>query len=80
MGAKKKPFYRVVVVDSRAPRDGKTIDSLGFYNPLVDPPAIRIDQEKAINWLRRGAKMTDTAASIFKRAGLSRESEAKSET
>lgn len=70
MGAKKRPFYRVVVVDSRSPRDGKTIESLGFYNPLADPAAIKIDQEKAVAWLRRGAKLTDTAASIFKKAGI----------
>ena len=59
MGAHKKPFYRVVVADSRTPRDGKFIEEIGFYNPLTEPPTIKIDGEKANKWLANGAQPTD---------------------
>ena len=60
MGAKKAPFYRVVVADSRSPRDGKIIENLGYYNPITNPSDIKIDTEKAIKWLNNGAIPTDT--------------------
>ena len=62
MGAKKAPFYRVVVADSRSPRDGKVIDTLGTYNPLVNPAEIKIDEEKTLKRLSTGAEPTDTAS------------------
>jgi len=71
VGAKKKPAYRVVVADSRSPRGGAFIEVIGHYDPLTDPPAIVIKQEKAIEWLRRGAMPTQTVASLLGRAGLS---------
>ncbi len=72
MGSKKKPFYRVVVADSRAPRDGKFIEEIGFYNPNVDPAVIEIDSEKAEKWLKTGAKASDTVRSLFKNKGISK--------
>lgn len=70
MGAHKKPFYRVVVADSRTPRDGKFIEEIGYYNPLVEPPAIKIDDEKAKKWLDNGAQPTETVKSLFKKSGI----------
>ncbi len=70
MGAHKKPFYRVVVADSRAPRDGKFIEELGYYNPLVEPPVIKIDEEKASKWLSTGAQPTDVVKALFKKTGI----------
>ena len=70
MGALKKPFYRVVVADSRAPRDGKFIEELGYYNPLTDPADIKIDGEKAKKWLSTGAQPTDTVRALFKKSGI----------
>ncbi len=70
MGAHKKPFYRVVVADSRAPRDGKFIEELGYYNPLVEPPVIKIDEEKANKWLSTGAQPTDVVKALFKKTGI----------
>lgn len=70
MGAHKKPFYRVVVADSRAPRDGKFIEEIGYYNPLTDPADIRIDDEKAKKWLGNGAQPTETVRSLFKKTGI----------
>jgi len=70
MGAKKNPFYRLVVADSRAPRDGKFIEILGYYNPTVDPAEIKVDETKALEWLRKGAQPTDTARTILSRAGI----------
>lgn len=72
LGAKKKPFYRLVVADSRARRDGRFIESLGTYDPLRDPPAVTLDEEKALEWLRRGAQPTDTVRTILSRRGLLR--------
>lgn len=71
-GRRNAPAYRVVVADSRAPRDGKYIDLLGYYNPLRDPPEINIDQEKALKWLRKGAEPTETARSLLRRVGVLR--------
>ncbi len=70
MGAKKKPFYRVVAADSRSPRDGKFIETVGTYNPLTTPAEIKIDEEKAMKWLENGAIPTDTVRALFKKAGI----------
>lgn len=70
MGAKKKPFYRLVVADSRAPRDGKFIEILGTYNPLVEPADIQVNEEKALSWLSKGAQPSDTAKKILGVAGI----------
>jgi len=70
MGAKKKPFYRIVVADSRAPRDGRFIEELGYYNPLKEPAEIKIDQDRAQNWLKTGAQLTDTVRALFNKAGI----------
>lgn len=69
-GAKKQPSYRLVVADSRAPRDGAFIAVIGHYNPLTDPETIVIDQEKALGWLKQGAQPTDTAARLLAKAGI----------
>lgn len=69
MGDKKSPFYRVVVADSKSPRDGKYIDLLGTYNPLTNPAEIKIDNEKAQKWLKNGATPTETARSILVKSG-----------
>lgn len=71
MGAKKKPFYRVVVADSRFPRDGRFIEVVGTYDPNLNPPAINLQQEKIITWIKRGAHPTDTVRSLMKKAGIS---------
>jgi small subunit ribosomal protein S16 len=70
MGAKKKPFYRVVVADSRMPRDGRFIEEIGYYNPLSKPAEIKINEEKASDWMQKGAIPTDTVKHLFKKAGL----------
>ena len=69
-GAKKAPHYRVVVADSRSPRDGRFIEELGYYNPVADPAVIKIDEEKALAWLQKGAQPSDTVKSLFKKAGI----------
>jgi small subunit ribosomal protein S16 len=66
MGAKKAPFYRVVVADSRAPRDGRSIDEIGYYNPTTQPATVKIDEEKALKWLANGAQPSDTVRSLFR--------------
>lgn len=66
MGAKKNPFYRIVVADSRSPRDGRFIEEIGYYNPLTEPKTVKIDNEKAMNWLNNGAKPTDTVDRLFR--------------
>jgi len=71
MGAKKKPFYRVVVADSRFPRDGRFIEVLGTYDPRANPPAINLDRERAESWVSRGANLSNTVRSIFKKGGIS---------
>ncbi|HHY41941.1 MAG TPA: 30S ribosomal protein S16 [Thermoanaerobacterales bacterium] len=70
MGAKKKPFYRVVVADSRMPRDGRFIEEIGYYNPLTDPIQVKINEEKAIDWLKKGAIPTDTVKYLFNYLGI----------
>nr|MBQ8891058.1 30S ribosomal protein S16 [Clostridia bacterium] len=70
LGAKKKPFYRVIVADERSPRDGKFIDEIGYYNPLTDPVEIKIDAEKAAKWIANGAQPTETVRSILKKADI----------
>ena len=67
-GAKKAPSYRVVVADSRYPRDGRFIEEIGYYNPLTDPVVVKIDMEKANNWIANGAQPTDTAKALLKKA------------
>ncbi|MBE7051046.1 MAG: 30S ribosomal protein S16 [Ruminococcaceae bacterium] len=69
MGAKKTPFYRIVVADSRYPRDGRFIEQIGTYNPLTDPSTINVDNEKAAKWLSQGAQPTDTVKEILKISG-----------
>ncbi|MBS3872589.1 MAG: 30S ribosomal protein S16 [Firmicutes bacterium] len=70
MGAKKAPFYRLVVADSRAPRDGRFVEEIGYYNPTQNPPAVKVDHERATYWLGQGVQMSDTVRSIFNKAGL----------
>lgn len=70
IGAKKAPFYRVVVADSRYPRDGRFIEEIGYYNPLTEPVDIKIDPEKAKKWIANGAQPTETVKSLLKKAGI----------
>ena len=70
MGAKKAPFYRVIVADSRSPRDGRFIDTIGTYNPLTTPAEIKLNEESAIKWLNNGAIPTDTVNNLFSKAGI----------
>ncbi|MBR5272665.1 MAG: 30S ribosomal protein S16 [Clostridia bacterium] len=67
MGAKKAPFYRIVVADSRYPRDGRFIEEIGYYNPTTEPAEVKIDVEKAKAWIKNGAQPTDTVKSLFKK-------------
>ena len=71
MGSNKKPFYRIVVADSRSPRDGKFIEEIGYYNPIAKPEAeVKIDAEKAAKWLGNGAQPTDIVKKLFNQAGI----------
>jgi len=70
VGKRHKPSYRVVVADSRAPRDGAFIETIGHYNPLTDPATVRIDEERALTWLRHGAQPTDTVSSLLRKSGI----------
>lgn len=70
MGAKKAPFYRIVVADSRYPRDGRFIEEIGYYNPLEEPAVVKVDVEKAQKWIANGAQPTDTVKDLLKRAGV----------
>jgi small subunit ribosomal protein S16 len=70
MGAHKKPFYRVVVADSRNARDGKFIEEIGYFDPMVEPPVIKIDDEKAKKWLSEGAQPTEIVRDLFKKSGI----------
>ena len=70
MGAKKQPFYRIVVADSRYPRDGRFIEEIGYYNPMTDPSTFKVDEEKAKKWLGNGAQPTDTVKDLFKKNGI----------
>ena len=65
MGSKKAPFYRVVVADSRSPRDGRFIEEIGYYNPLTEPVEVKINEEKATEWLKKGAQPTDVVKRLF---------------
>ena len=72
MGAKKKPFFRIVVADSRFPRDGRFIEELGYYNPTTQPTTFEVNAEKALQWLEKGAKPSDTVKALFDKAGLTK--------
>ena len=70
MGAKKAPFYRIVVADSRYPRDGRFIEEIGTYNPLTDPATVEVNADRAQEWIKKGAQPTDTVRGILKKAGV----------
>jgi small subunit ribosomal protein S16 len=70
MGAKKHPFYRLVVADSRSPRDGRFIEHLGYYDPMTDPVQVKIDVDKVMKWLQQGAQPSEAARSLLKREGI----------
>ena len=70
MGAKKNPYYRIVVADSRSPRDGRCIEEIGTYDPLTNPATVTVDAEKATNWIKNGAQPTDTVRGLLKKAGV----------
>ena len=70
VGAKKQPFYRVVVADSRSPRNGRNIEEIGYYNPLTNPADIKIDAEKATKWIANGAQPTDTVRALLKKSEI----------
>ena len=72
MGAKKAPFYRIIVADSRSPRDGRFIDEIGYYNPVVKPVEVKVNEEKATEWLKKGAQPTDVVKRLFDQAGLNK--------
>ena len=69
MGAKKQPFYRIIVADSRAPRDGAFVEELGYYNPVAEPVELKVDNERAQQWMKNGAQPTDTVRGLLKKAG-----------
>lgn len=70
MGAKKKPFYRIVVADSRSPRDGRFIDIIGNYDPTKEPAIVNVDEDKALDWMGKGAQPTDTVRSLLSQKGI----------
>ena len=70
MGAKKAPFYRVVVADSRSPRDGRFIEEIGYYNPISEPAEIKINEEKVLKWLQTGAEPSETVKQLLKTTGI----------
>ena len=70
MGAKRKPFYRIVVADSRMPRDGRFIEEVGYYNPVSNPKQLKLDEDKIYAWLKKGAQPSDTVRSLISGAGL----------
>ena len=70
MGAKKAPFYRVVVADSRFPRDGRSIEEIGYYDPTKEPSVIKIDADKAKDWMKKGAQPTDIVKNLLKKEGI----------
>ena len=72
MGAPKKPKYRLVVAEARSPRDGRSLDILGHFDPMTDPETIAVDAERAQGWLQKGAQPTDTAARLLKKAGVTK--------
>lgn len=79
MGAKHQPSYRIVIADSRSPRDGRYIDQVGFYNPLTNPATVTIDQVKAVDWLKRGAQPTETVAILLGKVNIKAEEVRKPE-
>jgi small subunit ribosomal protein S16 len=79
IGKRKQPQYRLIVADSRAPRDGRFIETIGQYNPRVEPPLIRVDEERALHWLRSGAQPSDTARSLLGKSGVLEKFAARSE-
>lgn len=70
MGAKKNPFYRIVVADSRYPRDGRFLEEIGTYDPMAEPSVVQVDAEKAAKWMKNGAQLTDTVKVLFQKNGL----------
>lgn len=70
MGAKRRPFYRLVVADSRSPRDGRFIEQLGYYDPLTEPATVKIDEDKVAQWLTRGAQPSESARTLLKQQGV----------
>ena len=80
VGAKKKPSYRLVVVDARAPRDGASVSIIGHYDPLTDPETVVINEEEALEWLNKGAQPTATAARLLSKAGIKKSETAKEKT
>ncbi|GAX02771.1 30S ribosomal protein S16 [Secundilactobacillus pentosiphilus] len=70
MGSKKRPFYRIVVANSRSPRDGRFIEKVGTYNPLVEPAQVELDEESIMNWLNNGAQPSDTVRTLLSQAGI----------
>ena len=73
MGAKRRPFYRIVVADSRSPRDGRFIEEVGYYNPITNPAEVKINKEIALKWLKTGATPTDTVRDILSKEGILKE-------
>ncbi len=69
-GSKKAPFYRIVVADARSPRDGRIIESIGYYDSTTEPANVKIDEEKALSWMSKGAQPTDTVKNLFKKDGI----------
>ena len=76
MGAHKKPFYRIVVADSRAPRNGRFIEEIGYYNPISEPKVVQVDEEKALKWMLVGAQTSETVKSLFRKNGILKKFEA----
>ena len=70
MGSKRKPFYRIVAADSRSPRDGRIIESIGTYNPTTNPASVNVDEELAVKWIKNGAQPTDTVRNILSKQGI----------
>ena len=70
MGAKKAPFYRIVVADARSPRDGRCIEEIGYYDPMTEPATVKIDEQKVLQWLANGAKPSDTVRSLLQKQGI----------
>ena len=70
MGSKRNPFYRIVVADSRSPRDGRQIEQIGTYNPISNPVEVKIDEEKALSWMSNGAQPSDTVRNLFSKQGI----------
>lgn len=73
MGSKKRPFYRIVVADSRSPRDGRFIETVGTYNPLVEPAEVKLEKEDIMQWLNNGAQPSDTVRNLLSQAGIMKE-------